>query len=95
MKKLTLLLLAMALCVALTACGTPKTTSSADGYIGTDYEEVVAQLEDAGFINIELQEVQDLTSESDMADGEVGAIAIDGVMDFAKGAKFEADGNEY
>lgn len=91
MKKLTLLLLAMALCVTLTACGTPKTTSSADGYIGTDYEEVVAQLEDAGFTNIELQEVQDLTSESDMGDGEVGAISIDGATDFAKGAKFEAD----
>lgn len=91
MKKLTLLLLAMALCVALTACGTPKTTSSADGYIGTDYEEVVAQLEEAGFTNIELQEVQDLTSESDMDDGEVGAISIDGVTDFEKGAKFEAD----
>lgn len=91
MKKFALWLLVILLCLSMTACGTPKTTSSAEGYIGTDYEEVVAELEEAGFTNIELQEVQDLTSASDMQDGDVGAISIDGVTDFEEGTKFEAD----
>lgn len=91
MKKFALWLLVILLCLSMTACGTPKTTSSAEGYIGTDYEGVVAELEEAGFTNIELQEVQDLTSASDMQDGDVGAISIDGVTDFEEGTKFEAD----
>lgn len=54
MKKYALWLLAILLCLSMTACGTPKTTNSAEGYIGTDYEGVVAELKEAGFSNIEL-----------------------------------------
>ena len=91
MKKIALMLLIGILCLSMVACGNPKITNSADGYIGTNYEDVVAELKDCGFTNIETQEVQDLTSASDMQDGDVGEISVDGVTDFEEGTKFEAD----
>ena len=91
MKKIALVLLIGILCLSMVACGNPKITNSADGYIGTNYEDVVAELKDCGFTNIETQEVQDLTSASDMQDGDVGEISVDGVTDFEEGTKFEAD----
>ena len=91
MKKIALVLLIGILCLSMVACGNPKITNSADGYIGTNYEDVVAELKDCGFTNIKTQEVQDLTSASDMQDGGVGEISVDGVTDFEEGTKFEAD----
>ena len=53
-------------------------------YIGKDYNDASKAFENLGFRNIEFEEIDDLTSDSEIPDGTVEAISIDGKNDFKK-----------
>ena len=91
MEKLLRLMIIIAFCFALCACGNPKTTNSAEGYIGMNYKTVMEELTDAGFTNIQIIEVSDLTSDSELQDGDVSKVEIRGDSTFAEGSEFEAE----
>ncbi len=88
MKRKGVVILVLVLCITLTACGSGhrknevKVLSSATDYVGQRYETVIAELEQAGFSNIHANEVDDLTSDSSMIDGEVSEVSIDGNTNF-------------
>ncbi|HEY5587628.1 MAG TPA: hypothetical protein VIK86_01580 [Candidatus Paceibacterota bacterium] len=54
-----------------------------------NYEKVVTQLEDAGFINIETLKIKDLSLGIITKDGEVESMTIDGEKDFSNGDRFD------
>ena len=92
MKKIVLVMISLFMTIVLSGCGdTTKVTSSAQDYYGMDYETVVSKLEDDGFTNIIVEMVEDLSSSSDLNDGEVGEVSIDGDTDFKKKTEFAKD----
>lgn len=92
MKKIQLILLILMFSIILGGCGNnAKTNYSADEYIGFNYKAVLSDLKKAGFENIEIVEVEDLTGTSALKDGAVGEISIDGNSIFQKGTKFAKD----
>ena len=94
MKKIHLILLILMFSFIFGGCGNnAKTTCSAGEYVGENFNVVIADLEQAGFENIEIIEIQDLTGTSDLNDGDVGEISIDGNCTFQKETKFTKDAN--
>lgn len=92
MKHFWILLYAIAICLFLSACGNnAKIPISAEEYVGADYETVMSDLQKAGFNNIEIEEVEDLTSSSPLQDGGVGQISIDGDTAFDAKTVFPKD----
>lgn len=90
MKQLSLIFIGIILCALLSGCGdSARTPSSAEEYIGSDHETVKSELERAGFTNIEMIENEDLTSQSELSDGDVGEISIDGNPGFKKRTSFD------
>lgn len=91
MKRISIIFCVAMLMLILTACGGAVTTKSAAEYIGTNYETVMSELTEAGFENITIKEVEDLTSTSTLQDCDVGEVTIDGNSSFEEKAKFEKD----
>lgn len=58
-----------------------------------NFEDVVEELKSYGFSNIETREIEDLTSSSDLSDGDVGEISINDETNFEKGSKYTEDAN--
>lgn len=56
-----------------------------------NYQEAVKAFEDAGFLNIEIEKIEDLILGIFNSDGEVSEITIDGKEDFDKGEVFNSD----
>jgi hypothetical protein len=61
---------------------------SAAEYTKMDYVQVEQLLKDAGFSDIELCPLDDITSDSDIPDGTVESVCINGVSDFTKDTSF-------
>lgn len=55
-----------------------------DAYIGKDYNIAYNDFVEAGFSNIETKEIKDIDAESEIEEGCLESIAIDGVSDFTK-----------
>ena len=94
MKRLvSLIALLSGLIMILTACGDISLKSSSEDFVGKYYEEVVQELEESGFDNIELKEVEDLTSLSELSDGAVSDVIINNEKSFDSNTKFPEDSN--
>lgn len=65
--------------------------SSAEKYIGSDYNETLSELQEAGFENITPEVIEDLTSNSPLPDGYIESISIDGSTDFTEVSEFYKD----
>lgn len=94
MKKFSFFLLFLFCSLIFAGCSgtnTIKTTSSAQDYVGVNFETVVSELQSAGFQNIEVKEIEDLTSNSELQDGDVGQISINGDTLFEQDSEFEKD----
>ena len=89
-KKLISVLSIIFITFLFTACDA-ELNADADEYIGKNYKEVVASLNDAGFDNIKISKIEDLTSDSSMEDGYVESVSIGGEDDFKKGDSFPDD----
>ncbi len=98
MKRLIALALAVLVAASLAGCGgasqsgdTAKTPSSGSDLQGENYEDVMAQLEAAGFTNIETRKIDDLITGWLTKDGEVEEVSIDGSTDFGAGRSYPSD----
>lgn len=94
MKKFSFFLLFLFCSLIFAGCSgtnTIKTTSSAQDYVGVNFETVVSELQSAGFQNIEVKEIEDLTSNSELQDGDVGQISINSDTLFEQDSEFEKD----
>jgi hypothetical protein len=82
--------------IALSACGGGNsdgkisTPGSADDFVGANYQDVVTQLEAAGFTNVTTDVLDDLVTGWLTEDGEVERVSINGETDFSDGAKYDA-----
>lgn len=83
-KKRIGVLLALILCVILSACGGEdhegevKTPSAASIMEGRNYEEVIADFEEKGFTNIRTEQVDDLVTGWITKEGEVATVTVGG-----------------
>lgn len=65
--------------------------SSVENYIGQSFETVSQELKKAGFTEIEATAIEDLTSNSDIKDGAIETISIDGSSFFQRNDVFPLD----
>lgn len=78
--------------ILLVACGNEsKVKKSAEDYVGNYYNTVAQELSKDGFKNVQTVAVEDITSDSDITDGSVESVAIDGNSTFAAKEKFASD----
>ena len=89
-KQLVLCLLILSTVLLFTGCGT-EIQADAQSYIGKNYEDVIAELSDLGFKNIEQIPIEDIDSNSPLEDGYVENVAIDGDDSFKAGDTFSAN----
>ncbi len=77
----------------LTACalGKVKIPSGSADYLNRNYADVVSELEEAGFKDIQSTAIDDLTSENKDKDGMIESISIGEVTEFEAEQKFNAD----
>ena len=91
MKKVGFVALVMLLMCSLIACdtdehiGQAKTPSGSKAQKGRDYQSVVADFEENGFVNIELVQIEDLILGWLVKDGEVESVSIDGDVNYSPG----------
>lgn len=64
---------------------------SSSDLAGKNYEDVITDLDKAGFTNIELEVIDDLVTGWLTKDGEVDNVEIDGYTTFSSDSEFEAD----
>ncbi len=75
----------------LVGCGNIRPSKGASEYIGSNYQDVIAELQNDGFTVFENTEVVDLTSKDSMPDGYIEVISIDGQSGFTSETKFSKD----
>lgn len=61
---------------------------SAESYIGRELNQVLIELEDFGFKNIELKEVEILSSDTSKESGQIQSLTVDGKNDFISNDEF-------
>lgn len=90
MKKVSCIVLSIALCFLLAACGSTddhsgeaKTPSGSSIMNGRDYESVVSDFEEHGFTNIKLEKIEDLITGWLTDDGEVERVTVGGDEDYS------------
>lgn len=88
-------LIIIALVASLSGCGREEENSdeieieqSSEEYIGENYEDVVSEMKDLGFINIETQAIEDLILGWFTEEYSVEEITIGGTTDFENGDIF-------
>ena len=90
MKKLLTVLLLIA---CLFGCGSKdtgvKTPKSAENYVGLKWESVNAELKEAGFTQITVEEVKDIEADSIQEAGTVISVTINGSNEFTEGMSFD------
>lgn len=91
-KKTTLVLALIMTVLLFTACDA-KMESDAKEYVGKNYEDVITELNNLGFNNIEQMPIEDLTSEGPLADGYVDSVSVNGNDSFKAGDSFATDSN--
>ncbi len=95
-KNLSFSICSLLLCFALllsflfSACGekSPKAPASSADFVGKNYKEVISELKQAGFSNIETVVIEDLSSKSSIPDEAVEAVSIGDIEDFQIGDTF-------
>lgn len=101
-NKFLALSMAIMLIVAFAGCSNETSSvsdnkinmpSSSKKFEGVDYQEVVAQLKDAGFTNIETEVLSDLLTGWTTKDGEVEKVSVNGDDLFSTDDKFPSDAN--
>ena len=70
-----------------------RLTANAKSYIGENYEQVVRELEDMGFTNVDTMRQEDLIVGWFTKDGEVAKVSINGDTDFEAWEIFPKDTN--
>lgn len=98
MKQITRMLLIFLIGIMLTGCGsetTPDTRihmpASSNDFEGSNYEEVIETLENAGFINVQTEVLDDLVTGWLTKDGEVEEVSVEGDTVFSTDSKYDAD----
>lgn len=90
-RKCSVFLIALFMILLLTGCGNVKVDKGAEEYIGSNYEDVIAELSKVGFRNIETIEINDLTSSDVLTDGSVSEVSIDGNVEYVAETAFSKD----
>lgn len=91
-KKVRAYLVLIGVMLILAACGNEsKVSKSAEDYSGNYYNAVAEELRKDGFKNVQTVAVEDITSDSDIADGSIASVSIDGNSSFAAKEKFASD----
>jgi len=93
-KVLTVSIIIIAVAMLFGACGANtngKVQHGASEYSGMSYHDVVRELEKAGFTNIDVSVVDDLTSDGSIADGTVEQVIINGDNAFVAGDQFDPE----
>jgi hypothetical protein len=99
MKRIFSIILAIIFMAgALSACGGSgepdiriSMPASSKDLEGSDYQEVISQLQSAGFTNIDTAVLDDLITGWLTKDGEVESVDVGGNTTFSSGAKYEPD----
>lgn len=91
MKKTSMVLCLLGSIILLTGCGKVKVPADEVAYVGLDYHVVESELKDAGFSDIQTQNIDDLTSDSSMPDGAVEKVMINGSDIFQEKESFPKD----
>lgn len=68
-----------------------KIPSSQSEYQGSNYKEVVSELKDAGFTNVDVDPIEDLIAGFLTKDGEVESVSVDGKTDYDSGDLYPTD----
>lgn len=96
MKQVIKYILLILVCVMLVGCSGENDNrinmpSSSSDFEGAYYEDVVQELEDAGFTNITLEVLDDLITGWMTEDGEVEQVEVDGTTTFSTDSKYDKD----
>lgn len=91
-KRIISYILLIALCIVLVGCDSEpddrlKMPSSSRAYKGANYQDVINELKDAGFTNIETEVLDDLITGWLTKDGEVEQVEVDGDTTFSTDTK--------
>lgn len=97
MKRIYLLLSVLVLAISLVGCG----SKADDGKINlpmssnelkdTNYQDVVAKFENAGFTNVQTKVIDDLVFGWLTKDGEIEEVLVDGYATFSTDSRYPAD----
>lgn len=93
MKKTIIAMICIIFATGLTACAFNKIkipAGSAD-YLNQSYEDVVNELQEAGFKDIQTTAIDDLTSDNKDKDGTIESISVGEVKEFEAEQKFNPD----
>lgn len=95
MKRYISLVFILAL-IILTGCSSDtengiKVPSSSSDYKGQNYEEVISDIEGAGFTNVNVAILDDLITGWMTKDGEVEAVSVDGDTEYNANARYSND----
>lgn len=91
MKKYIFITLLPIFIILLTGCGNIKINKGVEEYIGNNYKQVIEELNHLGFSDIETIVVDDLTSFSELSDGTVSEVSIDGDIAFVPKTTFSKE----
>jgi len=95
MKRIILLF--SVLTVLLVGCGNKEDDGkinlpfSSDDLKGENYQDVVAELENAGFTNVQTKVIDDLVFGLFTSDGEIEEVSVDGYTIFSTDSRYPAD----
>jgi len=99
-RKILAMLVALTFVISLVGCSGSALSddqinmpSSSKKMKGVNYQEVIAQLQEAGFTNVETEVLNDLVLGLTTKDGEVEKVAVDGDTLFSTDDKFSKDAN--
>jgi len=96
MRRLISWLLVITICILLVGCGSEtddriRMPSSSSDYKGANYQDVLAELQGAGFTNVESEVIDDLIIGWLIKDGEVEEVEVNGYTTFSTDSKYSKD----
>ena len=93
MKKTCLLFSAIVLMLCMSSCSFNKieVPASSSDYMNDSYQNVVNDLNEAGFMDVQTKAIDDINSNSEIKDGSVESVTIGEISEFQTGQKFSAD----
>jgi len=97
-RNISLLLLAVVFVILFIGLGSEKDDDgklnlpiSSDDLKDANYQDVVAELENSGFTNVQIKAIDDLVLGWLTKDGEVEDVSVDGYTTFSTGSRYPAD----
>ena len=97
MKRITIVLSVLVLAISLVGCGSKEDDGkinlpiSSNDLKDANYQDVVAKFENAGFINVKTEVIDDLVLGWLTKDGEVEEVSVDGYTSFSTNSRYPAD----